>query len=167
MRDTELAGEERGGGGVRRLVVALVLVGMMGLGGELVLLEHTESVWQWVPLPVLAFGFATGVALLLRPAVATVRAFQLAMALFVVAGVLGVYLHFAGNIEFEREMDQALRGVALTWAAARGATPALAPGALAHLGLLGLACTYRHPALRREPAPRGAGGAAPIHTETR
>jgi len=30
-----------------------------------------------------------------------------------------------------------------------GATPALAPGMMAHLGLLGLALTYRHPLLAR------------------
>ena len=35
----------------------------------------------------------------------------------------------------------------LVWKALRGATPALAPGALAQLGLLGLLYTYRHPAL--------------------
>jgi hypothetical protein len=162
MRDT---GE--GGGGLRRLLLAVLLVGMIGLSAELVLLEHVESVWQWVPLAVLALGFAAGVALLLRPAAGTVRAFQGMMALFVAAGVLGLYLHLRGNVEFEREMDSGLRGLALMWEALRGATPALAPGTLAHFGLLGLACTYRHPALRREPATRGAHGAAPIHTETR
>lgn len=157
----------QGGGEVRRLLLALVLLGMIGLAAELVLLEHVESVWQWVPLAVLALGFAAGAALFLRPAAAAVHAFRAAMALFVAAGVLGLYLHFRGNVEFEREMDSGLRGLALVWEALRGATPALAPGSLAHLGLLGLACTYRHPALRREPEPRGARGAAPIHTETR
>jgi hypothetical protein len=161
MRDT---GE--GGGGLRRLFLALLLAGMIGLIAELALLEHVESVWQWVPLVALVLGFAAGAALLLRPGPATVRAFQGMMAIFVAAGVLGLYLHFRGNVEFEREMDSGLRGLALVWEALRGATPALAPGTLAHFGLLGLACTWRHPALRREPTPRGARGAAPIHTET-
>jgi hypothetical protein len=162
MRDT---GE--GGGRLRRLLLAVLLFGMVGLAAELVLLEHVESVWQWVPLAVLAFGFIAGAALLLRPGPTAVRAFQGMMALFVAAGVLGVYLHLRGNVEFEREMDPGMRGLALMWEALRGATPALAPGTLAHFGLLGLACTYRHPALRREPSPRGAKGAAHIHTETR
>jgi hypothetical protein len=161
MRDT---GE--GGGGLRRLLLAVLLLGMMGLIAELALLEHVESVWQWVPLVVLALGFVAGTALLLRPGPAAVRVFQGMMGLFVAAGVLGLYLHFRGNAEFEREMDSGLRGLALVWEALRGATPALAPGTLAHFGLLGLACTYRHPALRREPTPRGARGAASIHTET-
>lgn len=158
---------EQGGGGLRRLLLAVVLAGMVGLTAELVLLEHVESVWQWVPLVALALGFASGAALLLRPAPGTVRVFQALMAAFVAAGVLGVYLHLRGNLEFEREMDAGLRGMALYWEALRGATPALAPGTMAHFGLLGLACTYRHPALRRVPAPRGARGAASIHTETR
>jgi hypothetical protein len=156
-----------GGGGLRRLLLALLLFGMIGLVAELLLLEHVESVWQWIPLVVLALGFLSGAALFLRPEPGTVRAFQLAMALFVAAGGLGLYLHFRGNLEFEREMDPGLRGLALVWEALRGATPSLAPGTLAHFGLLGLACTYRHPALRRGPAPRGAPGAAPFDTETR
>jgi hypothetical protein len=156
-----------GGGEVRRLLLALVLLGMIGLAAELVLLEHVESVWQWVPLAALALGFAAGAALFARPVPVAVHVFRVAMAVFVAAGVLGLYLHVRGNVEFEREMDSGLRGLALVWEALRGATPALAPGALAHLGLLGLACTYRHPALRRDREPRGARGAAPIHTETR
>ena len=167
MRDTEGWGGEPAGGVLRRLLVGIVLVGMLGMMAELALLEHVESVWQWVPLVALALGFVSGAALLLRPVPAAVHVFRVAMALFVAAGVLGLYLHFRGNVEFEREMDPGLRGLALVWEALRGATPALAPGTLAHFGLLGLACTYRHPALRREPAPRGARGAAPIHTETR
>ena len=166
MQDTAGWGGE-GGGALRRLLVAVVLVGVLGLAAELVLLEHVESVWQWVPLAALALGFVAGAALLARPAPGTVRAFQGAMALFVAAGVAGLYLHYRGNVEFEREMDPGLRGLALVWSALRGATPALAPGSLAHLGLIGLACTYRHPALRRAPATRGAPGAASFPVETR
>ena len=67
------------------------------------------------------------------------------MAAFLGAGLLGVYLHFAGNVEFAIERTPELRGFALVWKALRGATPALAPGALAQLGLLGLIYTYTHP----------------------
>jgi len=167
MRDTDGWGGEAGGGAPRRLLLGVVLLGMLGLMAELALLEHVESVWQWVPLVALALGFASGAALLARPARGTVRAFQAMMAVFVAAGALGIWLHYRGNVEFEREMDQGLRGLALVWEALRGATPALAPGSLAHMGLIGLASTYRHPALRRGPATRGAPGAAFFPTETR
>jgi hypothetical protein len=145
------AGDGRDGeaGPLRRLLLGLVLLGIAGLGAELVLLEHTESAWQWVPLVALGLGFACAAAVALRPSPRTLRPFQAVMALFVAAGALGVYLHFRGNVEWELESDASLRGTALFWAALHGATPALAPGALAQLGLLGLALAHRHPALRR------------------
>ena len=71
------------------------------------------------------------------------------MAAFVIAGVAGVILHYRGNAEFELEMHPAVRGFDLFRDAMMGATPALAPGTMAQLGLLGLASTYRHPRLRR------------------
>lgn len=138
---------------LRRLFLALVLLGLAGMAAELVLLEHVESATQWIPLAVIAVGLAAGAAVAARPGRGTVRLFQGAMAACLAAGALGVYLHYRGNVAFEREMDDTLRGFALVWAALHGATPALAPGALAHLGLIGLATTYRHPALRR---PSGA-----------
>jgi hypothetical protein len=147
-RDGAVAGHDPAGR-LRRLLLALVLLGMLGMSAELLLLEHVESATQWIPLAVIALGFAAGAAVAARPGRGTVRLFQGAMALCLAAGVLGVYLHYRGNLMFEREMDDTMRGFALLWAALHGATPALAPGALAHLGLIGLATTYRHPALRR------------------
>ena len=71
------------------------------------------------------------------------------MLLFLVIGILGVFLHLKGNVEFALERNPSLSGASLAWKALRGATPALAPGALAQLGLIGLLFTYRHPALVR------------------
>jgi hypothetical protein len=71
----------------------------------------------------------------------------------VVVGVLGLYYHYHGNVEFALERNPSLRGTGLIWKALRGATPALAPGALAQLGLLGLLFCYRHPALAGVSAP--------------
>lgn len=135
---------------LRRALLALVLLGACGLGAELFLLEHTESVWQWLPLGALAAALAAGGAAALRPGRATVRFFQAAMVLCVAVGVLGLYLHFDGNAAFERESDPVLGGWALLWRSLHGATPALAPGALVQLGLLGLVWAHRHPALGRE-----------------
>lgn len=146
------AGQGDDPGLLRRLLLALMLVGILGLGAELLLLEHFEDVWQWVPLVALALGFVLTLAVWMRPRPATLRAFRAVCAVFVAAGALGAYLHLDGNLEFERESDATLRGFPLFWEALQGATPALAPGALAQLGLLGLALAYRHPALRRGPA---------------
>ncbi len=134
-------------GPLRRLLLLLVLVGAAGLLAELGLLEHFEDPPQWIPLALLALGMVATVALLARRTRLTVRVFQGIMALCVVAGVVGVWLHFKGNMEFELEHDASLAGLQLFWTSVRGATPALAPGSLAQLGLLGLLYTYRHPVL--------------------
>lgn len=138
-------------GRVRRLLLGLVGLGIAGLTVELLLLEHFESVWQWVPLAALGAGLLCSAVVALRPGPGPLRAFQALMAVFLAAGAAGVYLHLKGNVEFELESDPSLRGAALLWEALKGATPALAPGALAQLGLLGLVFAHRHPALRRHP----------------
>ncbi len=63
-------------------------------------------------------------------------------------GLLGVVLHVRGNAEFQREMDPSLAGPTLWWKTLRAkAPPALAPGVLVQLGLLGLVYAARpHPA---------------------
>ena len=66
---------------------------------------------------------------------------------FLVSGVIGVWLHYKGNMEFEIEMVPSLAGLELFLKASHGAFPALAPGTMIQLGLLGLAYTFRHPAL--------------------
>ncbi|HVE80040.1 MAG TPA: hypothetical protein VNA89_14335 [Gemmatimonadaceae bacterium] len=139
---------------MRRLLLALVLFTNVGLIVELALLEHTESATQWIPFAVLAAGLAASAAVALRPGPGTLRAFQSVMASFVVAGALGLYLHFRGNVEFELETDPAAHGLGLVWRALTGATPTLAPGAMTQLGLLGLTFAWRHPAFARGQAAR-------------
>jgi len=134
---------------LRQLVLAIILLGIVGLVAELLLLDHIESWQQWIPLVALSAGFASSIWVAVRPDPASLRVFQVMMAVFVVAGIAGLYFHYAGNVEFAIERDSSLTGVRLAWKALRGATPALAPGALAQLGLLGLAYTYTHPAKRR------------------
>ncbi len=154
MTDSEpvqpLGGEGRGAGAIRRMLLALVLFGTIGLTLELLLLEHFESIWQWIPLVVLGTGFASGIAVAVRPAHLTIRIFQGLMVLLIGTALLGLYLHYDGNVEFEREMDASAQGLDLLWRSLRGATPALAPGAMAQIGLLGLILAYRHPALHHQ-----------------
>lgn len=140
---------EPDGSPIRRLLLWIVLAGIVGLGLELVLLEHFEDRPQWIPLVLLAAGLVAAGALAVRATRATVRAFQAVSVLFVAAGALGLWLHFDGNLAFEREDDPAASTGVLVRRAIFGATPLLAPGALAQLGLVGLCIAYRHPALRR------------------
>ena len=130
----------------RQLILALIVLGAVGLFAELLLLEHFDSRWQWAPLVALAGTVLTAILVALRPTPGSLRAFRFVMTLCVAFGVVGVFLHLKGNLEFELEGAPDLRGWPLYWASIRGATPALAPGALAQLGLLGLLFAYRHPA---------------------
>jgi len=131
---------------LRQLLMALILIGTVGLQVELALLRHAESATQWIPHIALLIGLIGTAAVYFRPAPATLKAFQAIMAGFLVVGALGIYFHLRGNVEFALERDPSLTGAGLIWKALRGATPALAPGALAQLGLLGLLFSYKHPA---------------------
>jgi len=137
---------------IRRYLLMLFLIGVVGTTTELFLLEHTENVWQWTPLILM------GISLLIlgwwglgRSAMA-LRIFRGTMVLFVLGGCLGLFLHYDGNVEFELEMYPSLSGFKLFLEAIQGATPALAPGTMIGLGLLGIVYTYRHPVLT-VPAP--------------
>jgi len=132
---------------LRQLLLALVLIGIVGLQVELALLRHAESATQWIPHIALMIGLIATAAVYFRPATATLRVFQAIMAAFLLVGAIGVCLHLRGNVEFALERDPSLTGAGLIWKALRGATPALAPGALAQLGLLGLLYSYKHPVL--------------------
>ena len=130
---------------MRRLVLLVFFASAAGAGVELLLLGHTETAWQLIPLVLLGMGLVSGGAAAARPGRITIRVFQGVMALFIIAGALGLYLHYRGNMEFELEMYPSLAGLDLFREAMTGATPALAPGFMLQMGALGLAWTYRHP----------------------
>jgi uncharacterized membrane protein YraQ (UPF0718 family) len=136
---------------VRRLLLGLVLVGIVGLITELLLMEHFDEWKQDIPLVVLALGLVSTVWVVVRPTAPAVRIFQAVMAAFVLAGVVGLWFHYRGNQAFELEVAPSVRGTALIWKALRGAVPTLAPGALVQLGLLGL--VWSHVSGTRGPSP--------------
>ena len=132
---------------LRRVLLAIFVFGVIGTGVELVLLDHFEDVWQWTPLALMAASLIVLGWHLAAGGRPSMRAFQVVMVLFVVGGLLGVVLHYQGNAEFELEMYPSLAGFDLFRESIRGATPALAPGTMIQLGLIGLAYTFRHPVL--------------------
>ena len=135
---------------LRRLLLGLLLLGLLGIGAELVLMRHYEDLWQWIPLIVMALALATIGWHLISQSGASVRALQFVMSLFVAAGGLGVVLHYRASLGFQLESGSAPSGWPLFVKVIHSKVPpALAPGALAQLGLLGLAYAFRHPALSR------------------
>ena len=55
---------------LRRLIVVILMLGMAGTGAELLLLEHTEDLWQWTPLVLFAVALPVAGWLLLAPGAA-------------------------------------------------------------------------------------------------
>ena len=142
---------------MRRALLALLVVFMLGTGLDLMLLDHHEDAWQLVPLALIAAGLVVSAWTLRRPGRrhhgdappdGALRG----------AGFLGITLHYLGNREFQLEMDPAAAGWPLfVKVVTAKSPPALAPASMVMMGLLGLIYTYQHPALRRiahrEPQP--------------
>ena len=136
---------------MRSLLLLVFGLGLVGTGAELILLEHYESWEQWLPLAVLALGLGAAAAVRARPGRGSVLTLRVVSAVFMLSAVLGIYFHLEANFEFERERDAALVGSELAWEMLTGAMPALAPGSMALLGLIGLVITAGHPALQSDP----------------
>lgn len=133
-------------GALRRLLLGIATLGLIGIGVELLLLGHFEDWWQLVPLVLVAGSLLSIAWHVVEKGRASLRAVRWMMGLCVASGILGMFLHYRGNTEFELEMMPGIEGMELFRNAITGATPALAPGAMIQLGLIGLAYAFRHPA---------------------
>jgi hypothetical protein len=120
------------------------MVGIVGMGLELLFIGHIADWVQLVPIVLLPAGFLALAWQTFRPSPASARGVRLLMALFVASGLLGVGLHYRGNREFELEMYPSMSGIELLRKTLTGATPVLAPGSMALLGLVGLAAVHAY-----------------------
>ena len=128
---------------LRRWLLWVLALGLLGTGAELLLLEHYEDAWQWAPLLLIAVAIAVVAWHAKRKDAASLRALRIVMGLFLAAGLVGVGLHFRGAAEFQLEIDPAMG----TWELVKRAMhvkapPALAPGVMLQLGLIGLAYAF-------------------------
>ena len=130
----------------RRWLLAVLILAFLGTGTELLLIGHTEDLTQWIPFVALGLGILSVGWVALRSSRLAVQQFRVLMGLFIVAGLVGIVLHYRGNAEFELEMRPTMAGFELIWNSLTGATPALAPGSFVPLGLVGLIAVHRHPA---------------------
>lgn len=136
---------------VRGMLSALIFIGLSGIAVELWLLGHDEEWRQIVPFVVIGLSLVLLGVLTMSPSRPAVLGFRVVMLGLVVAGALGVFFHYTGNLEFQMEMDPSQHGLDLILKILHAKTPpALAPGVMAQLGLLGLVYTYRHPSLTKE-----------------
>ena len=136
---------------VRVWLMAVLAFGVVGTFVELLLLGHYEELQQLVPLVLTGLAMAVLACHAVRPSAGSVRALQGLMTLFLLAGVSGVVLHMRGSAEFQREIDPAQpRWDVFKKVMRAKAPPALAPGTMMQLGLIGLVGVYQHPAVKRE-----------------
>ena len=132
----------------RAILIWTLLSGSLGTLLELLLIGHDEMLAQLAPILLLAGAILVVAWVLIAPRLITIRTLQVLMMSFVVSGIVGVALHYKGNETFELEMMPSRAGLSLLSKTLTGATPVLAPGSMALLGVVGLAFTHRHPLLR-------------------
>jgi hypothetical protein len=126
----------------RRAVFVILVFAMVGVLAELLLLEHFEDAWQITPLVLLGLGLLVLVWYARTRSLLSTRIFRAVMTLSLVSGLLGLFLHYRGNVEFELEDNPNATRWALFREAMMGATPALAPGVMIQIGLLGLLYSF-------------------------
>ena len=128
---------------LRRWVLGLLVLGLVGTVTELILLGHYEQPLQLVPVVLIAIALAVVVWHVMRHDTASLRALQVVMALFVLAGFAGVAAHFHGSVEFQLDLNPEMSTWELVEKVLRAkAPPVLAPGMMLQFGLLGLAYAY-------------------------
>ena len=135
---------------LRRLLYVVLLVGLIGTLTDLLLLHHYEEPWQVVPLAVIGLGLLASAWLAWGGGPARVHVFRGVMSMIVVTGAIGLLSHYQGGREFQLEVYPELTGWKLFAKIIQAhAPPALAPGSMIPLGLVGLLVTFRHPSVQR------------------
>ena len=125
----------------QKLLLAIVMFSAGGTLTELLLLEHIEEFYQLIPVVLLGLAFLAALAMLVKPNRVTINSLRIVMVLCLISAAVGVYLHYLANVEFVLERHPKLTGMGLFKEAIMGALPALAPGAMAQLSLIGLLAT--------------------------
>jgi predicted membrane channel-forming protein YqfA (hemolysin III family) len=135
---------------LRRWILAVLMLGLLGTVTELVLLEHYEKPVQLVPVVLIAIAIVVVIWHLMKHDSTSRQSLQIVMALFVLAGFAGFAAHFVGSAEFQLELDPSMSTWDLVEKVLRAkAPPLLAPGMMMQLGLLGLAYVYSDSRYRR------------------
>jgi hypothetical protein len=128
---------------LRRWVLWVLVLGLVGTETELLLLEHYDGPWQFVPLILIASALAVLAWHTRRYDAASLSAFRIIMVLFLIAGLIGLVLHFRGAAQFQLETNPNLGKWELVKKVMRvKAPPVLAPGVMLQLGLIGLAYAF-------------------------
>jgi hypothetical protein len=126
----------------QRVLLLIVIVSSAATFAELLLLEHTEEFYQLIPVVLLPAATIAAMLVFLKPAKWSMNLLRVVLVLCLISAAAGIVLHYIGNTEFARERQPSLKGWALFSKSMMGATPSLAPGAMAQISLIGLLATY-------------------------
>jgi hypothetical protein len=132
---------------IRGILLVSSVISLIGIGVELVILNHLNPILQLIPVFLIVLGLGSIIWYAISRNGKSMRIFQGTMALCVISGLIGIFLHVAFSASEASKKDKTLHGMQLFQAAIKGIAPPLAPGAMIQLGLIGLAYTYRHPAM--------------------
>lgn len=149
------AGEDSHAALLRRGLLGLVALGIVGTAVELLFLGHWGSAAKTIVWPALAL-IAVAAILVARPSPTGVRAARVIAAAVAVVALVGVGFHVSENLtagpldrQFAATWDS-MSPIAQWWEAITGGVgpaPTLAPGVLLQLGLGVLLATLRHPVI--------------------
>ena len=118
-----------------RITIATLLIGLVV---ELWLIEHYEDVLQFIPLLCVALAGILLIADRYSNAAWIRKSFKGLLIINAICAVVGVYLHFKANFEFEKEIYVNETTLNLLINSFSGALPVFAPGSLIILSLLGM-----------------------------
>lgn len=143
---TETPGDSATEARFRLMLCALAITTFLITPIELILLDHTGDVVQWVPFLASFFGLVACGWILVSPTPMRIRGSRLLSIVVVLSGVFGAIMHFRANILLELEIRPNWTFTDAIWPALHGSAALLAPGILILGALLALGATYRHPA---------------------
>jgi putative flippase GtrA len=133
---------------LRRFLLAVTAAIYLGTIFELVLIGHYQETLQWTPFLISDIGFIILLVVWFKPSKKALVVLRWVMILTALGSLLGVYLHFTGNLAFTREINPSFTLAESIWPAMKGSYPLLAPGILFLAAVLGCAATWKHPLLR-------------------
>ncbi len=122
---------------ISRLISLLMGLTMIGTLLELLFIEHHESWSQSIPVVLIGLSGISFLILFFWQSVWIKRTFLILMAACFFSGFLGIYFHLLANYEFELEIHPNQSGWPLFKEMLSGALPALAPGSMIGIAIMG------------------------------
>ena len=119
----------------RKFLTWILGIASCGLTLDLFLIAHYETIWQLLPIALLSISIMILFLTWLFFRYWLIKAQFILSIMVTVTGLIGSWLHFQSNMDFELEMYPDLSSRELIWNALTGALPVMAPCALIPYGL--------------------------------